>query len=495
VSSEPPNSSPTPRELDQFRDEADSFIRDLDEEYYLHFSGQKETLDVEQVYERYEELTKLETAQKLAGAPTELWRFACEGFLGNLTREHQARVAQAEAELEATVDGETIPYRMLRVAMSNEPDRDKRKRLEEARVRLLDEHLNPIYLDAVQIDQEAVRRLDAPNYYELYKRFGFRLDEVAAECQEVLDDTERLWEREGDKLFRSRLGIGIDDARPWDVVRLFRAPELDLLYPNDQMLPALEHTLTDLGIDLHSQENVHLDLDARPSKSPRAFCAPIDVPGKVMLVIQPIGGKDDWEALFHEAGHTEHYANTNGDLPMEARRLGDMAVTEGWAMLMQHLVTEPAWLNRRLDVPRVEELAHDGAVSLLYFVRRYAAKLLYEIEFFQANDIPSMRNRYAEILGDSLKLPINPESYLDDIDGSFYVTGYLRSWAFEAQLREFLRSELGNDWFAKRDAGDLLRELWSLGQGPTADELLRDVTGAKLEMASVAERIREGLTA
>jgi hypothetical protein len=495
VSSEPPNSSPTPRELDQFRDEADSFIRDLDEEYYLHFSGQKETLDVEQVYERYEELTKLETAQKLAGAPTELWRFACEGFLGNLTREHQARVAQAEAELEATVDGETIPYRMLRVAMSNEPDRDKRKRLEEARVRLLDEHLNPIYLDAVQIDQEAVRRLDAANYYELYKRFGFRLDEVAAECQEVLDDTERLWEREGDKLFRSRLGIGIDDARPWDVVRLFRAPELDLLYPNDQMLPALEHTLTDLGIDLHSQENVHLDLDARPSKSPRAFCAPIDVPGKVMLVIQPIGGKDDWEALFHEAGHTEHYANTNGDLPMEARRLGDMAVTEGWAMLMQHLVTEPAWLNRRLDVPRVEELAHDGAVSLLYFVRRYAAKLLYEIEFFQANDIPSMRNRYAEILGDSLKLPINPESYLDDIDGSFYVTGYLRSWAFEAQLREFLRSELGNDWFAKRDAGDLLRELWSLGQGPTADELLRDVTGAKLEMASVAERIREGLTA
>jgi hypothetical protein len=489
----PPNSSPTPRELDQFRDQADSFIRDLDEEYYLHFSGQKETLDVEQVYERYEELTKLETAQKLTGAPTELWRFACEGFLGNLTREHQARVAQAEAELEATVDGETIPYRMLRVAMSNEPDRDTRKRLEEARLRLLDEHLNPIYLDAVQIDQQAVRQLDAPNYYELYKRFGFRLDEVAAECQEVLDETERLWEREGEKLFRSRLGIGLDDARPWDVVRLFRAPELDKLYPNDQMLPALEHTLTDLGIDLHAQENVHLDLDARPSKSPRAFCAPIDVPGKVMLVIQPIGGKDDWEALFHEAGHTEHYANTSANLPMEARRLGDMAVTEGWAMLMQHLVTEPAWLNRRLDVPRVEELAHDGAVSLLYFVRRYAAKLLYEIEFFQTEDIPSMRNRYAEILGDSLKLPVNPESYLDDIDGSFYVTGYLRSWAFEAQLREFLRSELGNDWFAKRDAGDLLRELWSLGQGPTADELLRDVTGAKLEMASVAERIREGL--
>jgi hypothetical protein len=484
---------PTSREIDAFRDSGDRFIAELDEEYYLHFAGLKETLDVEQVYERHEELTKLETAQAMKGAPTELWRFACEGFLGNLTREHQERLAKAEAELEATVDGETIPYRMLRVALSNEPDRDARQRLEEARVRLLDEHLNPVYLDAAEIDREAVRRLDARNYYELYEGFGFHLDSLAGECRAVLEETEKLWEREGDLLFRSRLGIGLTDARPWDVARLFRASEFDAIYPSDRMLPALESTLTDLGIDLRSQENVHLDLESRPSKSPRAFCAPIEVPGKVMLVIQPIGGKDDWEALFHEAGHTEHYANTSADLSMEARRLGDMAVTEGWAMLLQHLVTDAAWLNRRLDVPRVDQLTHDGAVSLLYFVRRYSAKLLYEIEYFQTEDVKSMQGRYVEILSDALKLPVYGESYLDDIDGSFYVTGYLRSWAFEAQLREFLRGEFGNEWFARRDAGELLRELWSLGQGPTADELLKDVTGAKLEMAAVAGRIREGL--
>jgi hypothetical protein len=485
--------APTSRDIDAFREQADRFVADLDEEYYLHYSGQKETLDVERIYERYEELTRLETAQRMEGAPTELWRFACEGFLGNLTRAHQERLARVEAELEATVDGHTIPYRMLRVVMSNEEDRGTRQKLEETRVRLLDEHLNPVYLEAAQIDREAVRRLDAPNYYELYKRFGFRLDELAEECRELLDETEQLWEREGDKLFRARLGLGLDEARAWDVVRLFRAPELDRLYPSDRMVPALESTLRDLGVDLRAQENVHLDLDVRPSKSPRAFCAPIEVPEKVMLVIQPIGGKDDWEALFHEAGHTEHYAHTRSDLPTEARRLGDMAVTEGWAMLMQHLVTEPAWLNRRLDVPRPADLAHDGALSLLYFVRRYCAKLLYEIDFFQANDLASMRSRYFELLTDALKIPVNPESYLDDIDGSFYVTGYLRSWAFEAQLREFLRGEFGNEWFARADAGELLRELWSLGQGPTADDLLRDVTGSRLEMAAVADRVRDGL--
>jgi len=487
--------APTSRELDAFRERADRFIAAVDQEYYLHFAGHKPTLELEGIYAEFEELTRVETAHALAGAPTELWRFACESYLGGLTRSHQERLAQAETELEVPIDGERIPYRMLRVALANEPDRARRERLERARLELLDERLNPLYLEAALIDREAVARLGAPNYYELYKRFGFELDELAAQCGALLDETESLWVRAGDRLFRERLGIGLADARPSDVARLLRAPELDVSYPAERMLPALEATLADLGIDLRSQANVHLDLEQRPGKSPRAFCAAIEVPGRVMLVIQPIGGHDDWEALFHEAGHTEHFAHTSGELPMEARRLGDMAVTEGWAMLMQHLVDEPAWLTRRLDVPRVGKIANAGAVSLLYFVRRYSAKLLYEIEFFQREDPASMRPRYAELLTDALKLPANPESYLDDIDGSFYVTGYLRSWAFEAQLRDFLRGEFGSDWFARRASGDLLRELWSLGQQPTAEALLADVTGARLELASVADRIREGLAA
>jgi hypothetical protein len=483
----------TGRELDAFRTEGDRFLADLDEESYLHFAGRKEAYEVEAIYARYEGLSRLERVESLREAPVQLRRFACECFLGNLTRRHQEEVATVEASLEATVDGRTFPYRMLRVELSNEPDRDRRERLERERVRLLDEHLNPVYLEAARIDRAAVGQLGAPNAYELYQGFGYRLDELAAECRELLEETERPWVREADRLFRDRLGIGLGDARPWDVARLLRAPELDQLFPEDQMVPALDATLTSLGIDLSSQTNVELDLERRPNKMPRPFCAPIEVPGRVVLVLQPIGGKDDWAALFHEAGHTEHFAHTSPDASFEAKRLGDPAVSEGWAALLEFLVSEPAWLNRRLTVPRPADLAHEAAVGHLFFTRRYAAKLLYEIEFFQADDPATMKQRYFELLSDALKLPVHPESYLDDIDGGFYVTGYLRSWAFEAQLRDFLRSEFGSEWFTRREAGDLLRELWSLGQGPSADELIRDVTGSRLEMASVAARINEGL--
>ena len=47
---------------------------------------------------------------------------------------------------------------------------------------------------------------------------------------------------------------------------------------------------------------------------------------------------------------------------MEEKRLGDVAVTEGWAM-MQHLTDDPAWLTRRLDFPRPDEFEAKASPS------------------------------------------------------------------------------------------------------------------------------------
>jgi hypothetical protein len=166
-------------------------------------------------------------------------------------------------------------------------------------------------------------------------------------------------------------------------------------------------------------------------------------------------------------------------------------VTEGWASLLEQLTIDPAWLNRRLDVPRPHEFAAEGATTMLYFLRRYATKLLYELEFHAVDDPSELAGRYVELLADALKIAPAATDYLADIDAGFYATAYLRSWAFEAQIRTHLRERFGDTWFARREAGSLLRELWSEGQRMTADEMLQEVTGAPVEMEAVAERIRE----
>ncbi len=176
--------------------------------------------------------------------------------------------------------------------------------------------------------------------------------------------------------------------------------------PPARMLPALEATLAELGIDL-----------ARAGeRAPRPRVAPGEEPPRLLRADRGAGARDARHtadrrprrlggALPRGGAHRALRAHVGLDLPMEARRLGDMAVTEGWAMLLQHLVTDPSWLNRRLDVPRIDRLEADGATTLLYFVRRYCAKLLYEIEFFQSDDAESMRQRYAELLTDAPQAP------------------------------------------------------------------------------------------
>ena len=486
--------------LDAYRAEADRFMASLDEEYYLHFAGLKETFELAPIYERFSDLTTLAPARSSPRrhpeprtAPAELWRFACEGYLGNLTRGEDEEIARLESTLTVDVDGEEIGYRMLRPSIANEPDRPRRGRLNAARVDLAEAHLLPVYRTAAERVREVVPDLGAPTYRALFEGFGLVLDDLAAQCRVLLADTEDLYVDTIDRLLRERLDVSLADACAWDVPRLFRASEWDAGFPADGMLPALESTLADLGIDLRGQRNVELDLEERPTKSPRAFCAPIEVPGRIVLVIQPIGGPDDWLALFHEAGHTEHFAHTSASLPMESRRLGDNSVTEGWAALFERLVSDPVWLGRRLSFGGIDEFVAESAAKELYIARRYCGKLLYELELHGGGDLDEMRALYVQHMTDATRIEPPSVDFLADVDSSFYASCYLRSWAFEAQLAAHLRDTYGSAWFARREAGSLLRELWYEGQGMDADELVREVTGGTLDLAAVAVQIRQAL--
>src|SRR5262245_11140808 len=181
--------APTPRELDAYRERIDGFVADLNQEYYDHFAGLKDDLELEPIYREYEDVTTLEQARRMEEAvdgsfgSIELWRFACDGYLGALTRRHEEDAAEIEARLTATVDGDEIPFRMLRPAIANSADRDRRERLERTRNELTEEHLNPILLASHREIHSATRDLGAASYRELHDRFDFRLDDLAAQCR------------------------------------------------------------------------------------------------------------------------------------------------------------------------------------------------------------------------------------------------------------------------------------------------------------------------
>jgi hypothetical protein len=232
---------------------------------------------------------------------------------------------------------------------------------------------------------------------------------------------------------------------------------------------------------------VTLDLEPRPKKSPRAFCAPVRVPGEVYLMLSPVGGRDDFGVLMHEAAHTEHYAHVDPELAFEFRCLGDNAITECFAFLFQHLIEDSHWLRLHLGIDDPAALIGHARAQRMVYIRRYGAKLAYELELHggQVAVGPELATRYSELLGEAVGIEWPTETFLSDVDPGFYVACYLRAWALETHLRAYLRDRYGPTWFESSEAGDALRELWREGQRMAPEELLWRFTGQQLDFGGV----------
>ncbi|MGH2989142.1 MAG: hypothetical protein ACRDMA_04650 [Solirubrobacterales bacterium] len=490
-------------DLDTYRDDAELFCEELDGEYYLHLSGRKQSLEIEAIYERHAELFSRDAVEGLREAwdrsadggdrrrARHLLQFGFDGYLGQATRAEAATLAELEASLEVEVDGSAIPYRGVAVEQANEPDPERRAAIEAARNEVLAEELNPHHLSALERVHALARELGWASYRDAYAELrGIDLAELGRQAGEFLDATDAAYATLTDPELE-RAGVPpLGELRRSDLPRFFRAPRLDKSFPGERLVDAFAETVSGLGIDLAAQENVHLDTEPRPTKSPRAFCATPRVPQEVYLVISPVGGRDDYEALFHEGGHVEHYAHVDSGIPFEDKRLGDNAVTESFAFLFEHLTEDPAWLAARLGVAEAGPVLDHARAVKLVMLRRYAAKIAYELELHsEAPRLDGMPHRYVELVGGSTRVVWPGESWLSDVDPAFYVACYLRAWALETSWRRSLRDRFGERWFDSTEAGEWLRGLWRRGQRLDAAELLADALGECLDFTTLAREL------
>ncbi|HEY6398401.1 MAG TPA: hypothetical protein VIX82_13205, partial [Solirubrobacteraceae bacterium] len=362
------------------------------------------------------------------------------------------------------------------VIQANEPDAGRRAAIEHARLRALDEHLGSLYSEQMERQHRCATELGWGNYREMCEQSKqLDLDGLHTQTESFIGATETHYPKVLEPELRRTLGLGFAELARSDLARFFRAADQDALFPADQLMPSFVRTLQGLGIEVQSQPGVVLDVEPRPKKSPRAFCAPVRSPGEVYLVLTPVGGWDDFSVLFHEGGHTEHFANVDPGLPFEFRYLGDNTITEAFAFLLQHLVEDPEWLRRRLGVDDASALVSHARAQRLIYLRRYAGKLAYELELHGSGaDQPpaAMADRYSELLGATVGVAWPRETYLADVDPGFYCACYLRAWALETHLRRALRERFGAAWFERPEAGQLLKQLWREGQRLTPQELL-----------------------
>ena len=396
-----------------------------------------------------------------------------------------------EATKVVKVEGEEIPYRFSVVKMLNSDDRSYRQAIYDARNQVLDE-INPVLKGRVEEFHNLSLSMGYPNYMELMRDLkNIEFESLMENLDLLISQTDGLYREKMEKLLKP-VGVSLADAEKHDISYLLRAKAFDPYFKKEDAVPILKRTLLDMGINMDEQPNIILDTEEREKKSPRAFCAPIKIPQKIMLVIMPQGGVQDYEALFHEAGHAEHHGVVDAGLSVEYKWLGDKSVSETYAFLLEYLNHDMNWLKRHIQMDDYSDFLEYGYLTKLFFLRRYGAKLKYEMQI-HSKGLEGMDDVYKRTLEGICVFRHPPNHYLADMDDAFYTAQYLRAWIFEAQLRAVLQEKFGEEWFLDPRSGEYVKDFWAYGQKYDVVELAQMIGFSGLDINPLIDEIEEHL--
>jgi hypothetical protein len=494
------------RDIGQIRGDVESFQSELMEEFYQNYAGLKDDMSTVAIYDKYSHLFSNDSIDVIESAmqgpaPSDdarwlrhLRTFCTLGHMDSAVKHLTDKATTFEAQSSVDCDGEKIPYRFIPVKLRNEPDHEKRRRLFEAKL-VETQELNKTLLERMATAHDLSVVLGFKNYRDLCSTLkGVDYKALEEQMEEMLRRTERLYVKEMGGLLEKRTGTALHDAWSYDIPFAFRGEEFDKSFVKQKLVGAFFATLKGMGLDSDKFTNIHIDMEERPKKTPRAFCAPVRVPDDVRLVIMPTGGWRDYDAFFHEGGHAWHFGCTAKGLPAEYRYLGDNSVTESFAFLFNYIPSNKIWLQKILGMEEPDEYVRFTLINKLMFLRRYASKLVYEMKLHNAHVGPDYQEVYRNCLQKGLRFRHSEKHYLEDVDDAFYCAEYLRAWILEGQIRAALEEEFGEEWFSNKKAGKFLKELWSYGQKYSADELVKTVGYVDLDIDPMLLEIERGLS-
>lgn len=470
--------------VDDLRTRYEEYHAAAARESYAFRSGRKPTLELDEVDRRFADVTEgdhLSTARREEEGASfdqdrEGWRrlrCALEAHqVSARVRPVQRELQEREAQQRAPIDGDERTLFSWQATLGREDDHVRRGRIQDA----LDsgaEDLNPLRCELRSRAGQLWAELGYPTPRARAEVLhpGVDYDAWGAAADRILAETDSVY-RDGLARALSEIGVPGGAAQRSDAPRVSSLHRYERFFPAGRALDCLNFTTEGMGIRLCAAPDVQVDDEARAGKHPRACCIGPGIPGEIYVVLAPHGGVDDYETLFHEAGHALHFAYTSGALRVEQRILMDPALTETWAFLLHYRIADPSWIPDSPVASRAEPFERAVRFRKLALLRRYAAKIRYELELFALPweaDPRGLADRYAAELTAGTGYRYRESAYLADTDPFFYSVDYLRAWCLEVQIVEQLRERFGRRFWRERGCGELLKELWNTGSTYTAD--------------------------
>ncbi|MES2176972.1 MAG: hypothetical protein V4550_03830 [Gemmatimonadota bacterium] len=502
-----------PLSVERLRREGEEFSIALSREYYESLSGLKADAQIQPLYEKHRAIfsdDSLEVAREAFVGSTEGseerrsarllldWQVDSRSNRELATLDEREIAWESDAVLQLS-DGRQIPYQRASIELGNSTDRDERAMIERARAALVARELAPLKRERFQRERDITESIGiADGYVATWELLsGFSVRALRDECAAFLRDTQPMWDDVAPRMTKRVLGMELRETSRADALALFRAREFDEFFPGRDMESAIRRQVTEMGIDPEANGRIRFDTGERQGKRSRAFCAPVRIPDEVYLVLRPHGGQTDWSTFLHELGHSLHYAYARPDHAMEYRFFGDSSVTEGYAMLFDHLMQDAGWLQRYtgLEKKNTPEFLRSAGFEELHFLRRYCAKLVYETQLY-GGDVSwdALPDLFVETLTAATDFRYASADAFVDVDPRFYAARYLRAWQLQALLGETLTERYDADWWRNPRCGPwMVEQLFGEAQRELAHEQAKRVAGKALSFAPLIRSIERML--
>lgn len=424
--------------------------------------------------------------------------------------------AEASATVKLDWVPNPVPYRQIDVLMNQEKDTDKRLKLQLAQAGVWKDILNPIYeRDEARVQELAVE-LGFQGVVPISEKIrNVDLKDLIAKSQKLYKDTDAMYHDLFAEQVRKVLGIEPDKFTRADIGYFGTVPNYKKFFPPELALLAYYDYINGIGLSMDTAAGTQIRVDdsLNEKKEPRAACYSITVPDDIRITVKPSGGVPDFETLFHEGGHAQHFANSTSPI-WEFDNLGNNTITESYAVFFEGVWGDPQWLfhyrefvkeYNRFQKPdkqtpvmtdaEIGELIRNRVFWQLYFARRYnGAKLIYESilhkgdpslwKDYYKGQTDDLRKVYQTLFSDAYGFNLTDTDSLrfrTDVDGFFYSADYSRCFILSTQLDQYMRDKYGPQWFTNPEVGKFMRTLWTYANSLQPDELARKLGDKALD--------------
>jgi hypothetical protein len=236
----------------------------------------------------------------------------------------------------------------------------------------------------------------------------------------------------------------------------------DEYFSEEKMLYKIKGGLSKMGILIYRSNNLKFEFMKSSSSNTSSFCAALNIPSDIRIVLHKKNGHLLYSSVLHELGHALQFMYQTPELSKEYKYFPQ--IKEGYSLLFESLLRNKYFLRENI-FNYDEELIHDFTKMKNYWDLKniiiHIVSFIFTLKADNVKDLNSLGKLFKGTVKEFEVPELFTKSELEYFDSSYKNLSYLTGLVFQFFLSNILEEKFGNNWCINKKTGKFLFKLWN----------------------------------